>query len=78
MAKKSYFIRVMKMTEVCDLQLKADNGDEANEMALEMALKGKLEGHFKEMTDEDKAYLHYLVVQPDFERQEEGEGQLLQ
>lgn len=75
--KKSYSICVMKMTEVCHLQLKADSGDEANEMALEMALKGHLYKHFKPMTDEDKAYMHYIVIRPEFESQEE-EGNLLQ
>jgi hypothetical protein len=77
MAEKSFFIRVLKMTEVCDLQLKAETGDDANEMALNMALKGDLDKHFQPMTKEDDDYLKYLVIRPDFERQEE-DGNLLQ
>lgn len=77
MSEKSFFVRVIKMTEVCDLQLKAETGDDANEIALNMALNGELDGYFQPMTEDDKAYLHYLVVRPDVEKQEE-EGNLLQ
>lgn len=65
-AKKEIFhIRVMRMTEKCDLQIKATDMDNASDMVLDMASKGDLNDHFEPMTENDITFMSYVVVQID-------------